>query len=57
MSRYIHPSKKKRLAKRGRQTRWAPFWSVLKVFGTNRRMHPYRITEVKRNWRRNKTKV
>lgn len=57
MARYKHPSRKKRLAKVGRQTRWAPYWAVLRVFGSNRRVHPHRITEVKRNWRRDATKV
>ena len=54
MSRFIHPSRKKRLAKAGRQTKWAPFWLMPKVFGKGRRIHPSRITHVKRNWRRHK---
>ena len=33
MSRYINLAKKLRLAKKGRQTRWAPFWLVPKVYG------------------------
>ena len=57
MSRYIHPAKKKRLGKRIDQTRWAPYWAVLKKFGKGRRMHPARITHVKRSWRRTKIKV
>jgi ribosomal protein L39E len=57
MARHKHPSMKKRLAKKGRQTSWAPFWAVLKTFGSNRRMHPQRITEVKRSWRRTKIKI
>ena len=57
MSRYIHPAKKKRLAKRLDQTRWAPFWTVLKKFGKGRRVHPARMTYVKRSWRRTKIKV
>jgi len=57
MARYKTNTVKKRLAKKGRQTKWAPFWTVIKKFGKNRRMHPYRITEVKRSWRKKKTKV
>jgi ribosomal protein L39E len=57
MTRAIHPSKKKRLAKRGTQTKWAPFWTVPKAHGKGRRVHPGRHTAVKRNWRRSKTKI
>ncbi|MFH0797796.1 MAG: 50S ribosomal protein L39e [Candidatus Woesearchaeota archaeon] len=57
MSRFIHLAKKLRLAKKGRQTRWAPFWTVPKIYGTGRKVHPGRHTEVKRHWRRNKTKA
>ena len=55
MARYKHPSRKKRLAKLGRQTRWAPFWTVFKKYGPGRRIHPGRHTQVKRHWRRTKT--
>ena len=57
MARYNHISRKKRLAKLGRQTVWAPFWTVPKIYGTGRRVHPGRHTEVKRHWRRTKTKA
>lgn len=57
MARYKHPSKKKRLIKHGRRTRWAPFWAVVKKYGTSRKMHPARITTVKRSWRRTRTKA
>ncbi len=57
MAKHKHPSRKKRLAKKGRQTKWAPFWTVVKVFGKTRRIHPSRITEVKRSWRRQRTKA
>ena len=56
MARFKHPSRKKRLIKLNKQTRWAPFWTVPKKFGKGRRVHPGRITVVKRNWRRIKTK-
>ena len=57
MTRYKHPSKKKRLNKRAKQTRWAPFWTVPKIYGAGRRVHPGRHTHVKRNWRRHKLKA
>lgn len=46
--------KKARLSKRGTQTKWAPFWTVTKIYGKGRRVHPGRHTAVKRNWRRTK---
>lgn len=52
-----HLSKKTRLSKLGRQTKWAPFWTVPKIYGVGRRVHPGRHTVKKRNWRRNKTKA
>jgi ribosomal protein L39E len=55
MARYIHISRKLRLAKLGRQTRWAPFWVVLKKYGKGRQVHPSRVTAVKRHWKRTKT--
>ncbi len=57
MSRSLHKSKKLRLAKLGRQTKWAPFWTVLKKYGIGKRVHPSRHTSVKRSWRRNKSKL
>lgn len=57
MARTKHPSKKKRLAKAGKQTRWAPFWTVPKIYGKTRRVHPGRHTAVKRSWKRTKLKA
>jgi len=57
MARVKHTGKKKRLAKLGRQTKWAPFWTVPKIYGKSRRIHPGRHTAVKRSWRRTKTKA
>ncbi|HLC98154.1 MAG TPA: hypothetical protein VJC21_05235 [Candidatus Nanoarchaeia archaeon] len=57
MSHYKHPAKKKRLIKKSTQTRWAPFWTVFKIYGKGRKVHPSRHTAVKRNWRRTKTKA
>ncbi|MBS3167292.1 hypothetical protein J4403_03745 [Candidatus Woesearchaeota archaeon] len=57
MARYKHISRKKRLIKKGRQTRWAPFWAVPKKYGAGKKVHPGRITAVKRSWRRVKLKL
>ncbi|MCM2325145.1 MAG: 50S ribosomal protein L39e [Candidatus Woesearchaeota archaeon] len=57
MSRYKEPAKKIRLAKAAKHTKWAPFWLIPKIFGKSRRVHPSRITHVKRSWRRGSTKV
>ena len=52
MTRYKHPAKKIRLAKKLSQTKWAPFWTVPKIYGKNRQVHPGRHTTVKRQWRK-----
>jgi len=57
MARYKHPAKKKRLAKKADQTKWAPIWTVPKIYGKGRKVHPGRHTTVKRTWRRVKTKA
>ena len=57
MARYNAPAKKARLAKKGEQTKWAPFWTVPKKYGKGRKVHPGRHTEVKRHWKRGKTKA
>ena len=49
--------KKKRLVKAGRQTKWAPFWLIPKVFGRMRGVHPSRLTRKKRRWKRGKIKA
>jgi len=50
-------SKKIRLVKYNRRTKWAPVWVILKKFGPGKRIHPSAITHVRRNWRRNKLKI
>lgn len=50
-------NKKATLAKRGRQTKWAPIWVVLKKFGMGKRVHPSRVTAVRRSWRRTKLHI
>lgn len=57
MARYKHLSRKLRLAKLSTRTRWAPFWTVFKKYGMGRKVHPGRLTTVKRHWRRTKTKA
>ena len=50
-------SKKRHLDKVGKQTKWAPFWTVLKKYGKGKRVHPSKHTHVKRNWRTRKLKI
>ena len=49
--------KKVKLMKAGRQTKWAPFWVVLKKYGKGKKVHPSRMTAVKRSWRGTKLKI
>jgi len=57
MARYVHKSRKIRLSKIMRLTRWAPFWTVPKIYGLGRKVHPGRHTNTKRSWRRTKSKA
>jgi len=57
MARYKSFSKKKKLIKAGRQTKWAPFWTSLKKYGKGKKIHPSRQTTYKRSWRRTKLKI
>jgi len=57
MARNKHLSRKLRLIKLSRLTKWAPFWTVPKIYGKNRKVHPGRHTIVKRHWKRTKTKA
>jgi ribosomal protein L39E len=57
MARYKHLSRKLRLNKLSRQTKWAPFWTVPKIYGQGRAVHPGRHTKVKRHWKRTNTKA
>ena len=56
MARNKHVARKIRLGKLNKLTKWAPFWVALKRFG-KRKIHPSRMTRVKRSWRRTKTKA
>ncbi len=49
--------KKTKLAKKGRQTRWAPVWAVLKKFGVGKKIHPSQMTHYKRVWNRTKLHI
>ena len=49
--------KKIKLAKAGKQTKWAPFWTIIKKLGPGKRVHPSRLTHVKRSWRTTKLKI
>ncbi|GBE19921.1 hypothetical protein BMS3Abin17_00652 [archaeon BMS3Abin17] len=49
--------KKATLAKKARQTKWAPVWVVLKKFGIGKRVHPSAITKHRRSWRRTKLHI
>jgi len=49
--------KKIKLAKKARQTKWAPVWAVLRKFGMGKRIHPSTITKYRRSWRRTKLKI
>ena len=57
MARLKPLSKKLKLGKAGRRTKWAPFWTVLKAFGKGKKIHPSRLTSQKRHWRRTKLKI
>ncbi len=49
--------KKSKLAKKARQTKWAPFWAVLKKFGTGKKIHASAITKHRRSWKRTKLHI
>lgn len=49
--------KKIKLGVAQRQTKWAPFWAVVKRFGQGKRVHPSQMTARRRHWRRIKLKT
>ena len=49
--------KKATLAKKARQTKWAPIWAVLKKYGTGKKIHPSAMTKYRRSWRRTKLHI
>jgi ribosomal protein L39E len=46
--------KKTKLAVKGRQTKWAPVWAVLRKFGMGKKVHPSNMTKYRRSWKRTK---
>jgi len=57
MTRNKPLGKKLRLAKKGRQTHWAPAWIIPKINTGLKRVHPSTYTKIKRSWRKTKTKA
>jgi len=49
--------KKIKLGKQARRTKWAPFWAVIKKYGQGKRVHPSRMTKIKRSWMKSKLKI
>ncbi|MEM4326136.1 MAG: hypothetical protein QXU40_02450 [Candidatus Pacearchaeota archaeon] len=49
--------KKIKLARRAKQTKWAPIFSVLRKYGKGKRIHPSTLTRYKRSWRRTKLHI
>ena len=56
MARYKHYSRKSKLIKANRSTKWAPVFAVLRKYGKGKKVHPSHLS-MKRSWRRNKLKV
>jgi ribosomal protein L39E len=52
-----YKGKKEKLAVKGRQTKWAPVWAVLKKYGIGKRVHPSSMTKYRRSWRRIKLHI
>ena len=50
-------SKKIKLSRQNRRTKWAPVWAVLKKYGRGKRIHPSAMTRTRRNWRTTKLKI
>lgn len=50
-------TKKIKLGKQARRTKWAPVWVVLKKFGIGKRIHQSEITRIRRSWNRTKLKI
>lgn len=57
MSKKRKTSKKIKLSKQAKRTKWAPFWVVLKKYGPGKKVHPSRMTRIRRSWTRTKLKI
>ncbi|MEM4605774.1 MAG: hypothetical protein QW103_01925 [Candidatus Pacearchaeota archaeon] len=51
VKKHNQKSKKIHLEKFARQTKWAPFWAIVRKFGKGKKIHPAEITHIKRNWK------
>ncbi|MEX0920193.1 MAG: hypothetical protein WDZ69_01255 [Candidatus Pacearchaeota archaeon] len=49
--------KKSRLSKKGKQTKWAPVWAVLRKYGVGKKVHPSAMTQNRRSWKRTKLHI
>ena len=49
--------KKIKLARKARQTKWAPIWAVLKKYGRGKKIHASVLTRHRRSWRRTKLHI
>ncbi len=49
--------KKIKLGVYNRQTKWAPFWAVIKKYGVGKRVHPSELTARRRHWKSTKLKL
>jgi len=52
-----YDEKKSKLVVKGRQTKWAPVWVVMKKYGAGKKIHPSATTRYKRSWRRTKLHI
>ncbi|MEM2954565.1 MAG: 50S ribosomal protein L39e [Candidatus Nanoarchaeia archaeon] len=50
-------AKKKRLGAAIKRTKWAPIWVIPKALGKGKKVHPSKLTVIKRHWRRTKLKA
>jgi ribosomal protein L39E len=50
-------SKKIKLSKQNRRTKWAPVWVVIKKHGMGKKVHPSQMTRLRRHWTRTKLKI
>jgi len=56
MATFKHYSRKRRLIRQNKKTKWAPLWTVLKKYGKGKKKHPSEYSH-KRSWRRTKLKI
>jgi len=58
MGQQTYKTKKIKLAKKGRQTKWAPVWAVFeKILEWVKELHPSTMTKNRRSWRRTKLHI